>query len=76
MKVTTKPSEDYSFKPVELTLTIQNRAELEALFQLGNYHLTVADCLNKEETIDTKVASDVFFQIYLAVDKIRTSLPK
>jgi hypothetical protein len=74
MKVTTRPSEDYSFKPVELTLTIQTRAELEVLYQLGNYNSQVADCLKNEEEIDKAVACDVFFQVYTAVSPIRSKL--
>lgn len=74
MKVTTKSSEDYSFKPVELTLTIQTREELEVLFQLGNYNSQIADCLKIEENIDTSVARDIFYQVYVETDKIRSKI--
>lgn len=58
------------FTPIELTIVIESQAELDVLYQLGNYHDYVAECLKSRTYLDKHFASSVFEQFYHTFDGV------
>ncbi len=58
MKITIVKQEP-TFKPVELTLVIENQQELDALNKLSRYEVTVSDTIKKKTNSTSAVAEEL-----------------
>ena len=66
MKVSTLEAPP-SFTPVTLTVTIETKEELEALYQVGNYNDQLGVSLQHNTGIPVEVGSSVLRPFYYAI---------